>query len=207
MPTEYTLKKPLEIKCFSKAIAIQQAENDSEDEQDAANRSRHNTSNAADIDESFEHELDQFSKRLEEQFKSISPSKESASTGIGRVSQASLSPQTQLVKSARKKLVPNVTQTWVGKVRQRLNYAFNVNSCGNYRTHRPMYEGEHLTVIEGKQINSAREQSVTTQSTATNGVDRSGRGFQTHADCQKTVYEIEQNDSMDVQIGNQQRSA
>ena len=94
--------------------------------------------------------------------------------------------------------MPNVTQTWVGKVRQRLNYAFNVNSCGNYHTHRPMYDGENLSVVEGKQINSAREPSVTTQSTATNGVDRSGRGFQAHVDYHKGEYEIEQNDSMDV---------
>ena len=208
MVTEYTLKKPLEIKCFSKAIAIQKAENDPEDNQyQAMSQQQTNTANLAEIDESFEQELDRFSKRLEEQFKTISPSRETTSTGIGRVSQSSLSPQTQLVKSARRKLVPNVTQTWVGKVRQRLNYAFNANSCGNYRTHRPMYGGENLTVVEGKQINSAREPSVTTQSTATNGVDRSGRGFQTHADYQKAGYDIDQNDSMDVTIGNQQRSA
>ena len=71
--------------------------------------------------------------------------------------------------------MPNVTQTWVGKVRQRLNYALKVD---DFRTPRPTYGGENFTIVEGKMINSAREPSLTTQSTATNGLDgATGRTF------------------------------
>ena len=91
------------------------------------------------MDESFEKELNQFSKRLEEQ--TVSLDKESVSTGAGLVSQFACSPYTVDGKHERRKLVPNVTQTWVGKVRQRLNFG------GNFRTHRPSYGGGNLTVV------------------------------------------------------------
>ena len=73
-----------------------------------------------------------------------------------------------------------MTQSWVGMVRQRLIFG------GNYRTHRASHLGGNLTVVQGKLVNSAREQSVTTQSTAENGMERQACAIM--ADYQKEGY-------------------
>ena len=56
-------------------------------------------------------------------------------------------------------------------------------------------------------VNSAREPSLTTQSTNTNGVDATSRNFQQQVDFRKGVFEIEQDECIEVRFAMQQKSA
>ena len=97
-------------------------------------------------------------------------------------------------------MIPNVTKVWVGEVRQRLNFALKYNPQGNYRTQRTKHDNEQLAITAAKMAYSAREPSLTTQSTNTNGREGNSRNFQQQADYRKGEFDIEHDDCLEVQF-------
>ena len=125
------------------------------------------------LDASFESELDNFCQRLQEeaQYKQTSPVRP-----VGRGCSRSLSSSLRK-RAGSRKLKPNVSKQWLSSVKERLD-ALNQRmdqKSSSYRSPKATNCSQDIFNFkiggsQGKTTSGGRDTSITTQSTATNGI-------------------------------------